>query len=112
MSAMSRTQLTNCLPGRNESRLEAAPRKTSWRRTTHLERQVVVLVLQCSGEILEVLAAGRRLRLLRGGSAAGSLSHAFPISIGRPSASARRTEHDELTHVDLRGVARLAVLVL
>src|SRR4051812_20230328 len=80
-----------------------------------LERQVVVLALQRPREVLEVVAARGGLGLLGCRGPAETLRHALPTPVTTapaPPAPPRRAEHDELTHVDLGRVARLAVLVL
>src|SRR5690242_10522013 len=118
MSAMSRTQMTNWLPGRNELGcagdwwLVAASCRPPTPVTNHSEGQIVVLVLEGAGEVLEIVAARRRLGLLSGRGSARALRNALPIPVAARAAAPWGAEHDELTNVDLRGVARLPVFVL
>src|SRR5690349_2079129 len=73
------------------------------------ERKIVILVIQRSGKVLEVVAggAGGALRALRCTTA----RHSGACTAFRIAATAA-TEHDELAHVDLRRIPRLPVLVL
>src|SRR5688572_30015525 len=74
-----------------------------------LERKIVVLIIQRSRKVLEVIAgcaACRTLGTLRGSAA----SH--PRAAIGVAAAAATAQHDQLTDVDLGGVPSLAVLVL
>src|ERR1051325_5853044 len=78
------------------------------------ERQIVVLVFEGTGEVLEVIAAGcRGLRLLGHGRSALPLRHAsLAVGVTAAAATSGRAKHDHLTNVDLRGIPRLTVLAL
>src|SRR5688572_31390398 len=74
-----------------------------------LEREIVILIIERSRKVLEVIAgcaASRTLGTLRGSAAA------HPRASLSVAASAAATQHDQLTNVDLGGVPGLAVLVL
>src|ERR1700736_1052141 len=77
------------------------------------ERKIVVLVLQSAGEIFEFPAA----RLCRGGLRRGRRGTrpsrtGGAVALEVAAAAGLAGEHDQLTHVDFRAVASLALLVL
>src|SRR2546430_2584813 len=93
-----------------------APTNATARR---LEREIVILILECSWEVFEIFAAfrasRRTLRPLGLPAAAPSESPAFFIPPAPPTSaatSATPAEHDQLAHVDLGAVAGLAAVVL
>src|SRR3954467_8147051 len=76
------------------------------------EGEGVVLVGERAGKILEVVAAAG-LGLRRAGRASARPVRGLTVGIATRARAARTAaEHDQLAHVDLRGVAGLAVLVL
>src|SRR5215204_1749039 len=73
------------------------------------EREIVILIIQRSRKVLEVVAgcAGRALRAFWRSTATGA-----GITTLGVTAAAATAQHDQLSHVDLRRVPGLAVLVL
>src|SRR5207237_8504742 len=76
-----------------------------------LERQIVVLVLERPGELLEVLASSRpccrSCFCLGPGGTRGTRAIRACVAT-----TTWRSEHDQLANIDLRGVLGLAILVL
>src|SRR5205823_11225752 len=94
-------------PASSVRRLESA--RETWTAGPRSERQVVVFVVECFRKVLEFafLAAGWGLGLGR-----RRARTTFPITRRRARSSpAAAAEHDQLAHVDLGAVARLAFLV-
>src|SRR5688572_22160277 len=73
------------------------------------EWQVVVLVLQGAGKLLEIVRTRSSGGCASLGLVTGRTSRA---GLPRVTATSRRPEHDQLADVDLRRVFGLAVLVL
>src|SRR5512147_739799 len=75
-----------------------------------LERKIVVLIIQRSREILEVVAGCARRALCALGCAAATHS-GTALGVVTVAAAAAAAQHDQLTNVDLGAVSGLTVLV-
>src|SRR5688572_12636470 len=76
-----------------------------------LERKIVVLIIQRSGKVLEVITSCTRRALGALGSAAATHSGAS-LGVVTVAAAAAAAQHDQLTYVDLGRIPGLAILVL
>src|SRR5689334_12883980 len=77
---------------------------------TRLEREIVILIIQSSGKIFEVVAGCSRRALGALGCTAATHPGA-PVGVVTVAAAAAAAQHDQLTNVDLGAVPGLAVFV-
>src|SRR5690242_13434693 len=78
--------------------------------TSRSERKIVILIIQSSGKVLEVIAGCARRALGAFGCAAAT-HPGTPIGVVTVAAAAAAAQHDQLTDVDLGAVPGLAVFV-
>src|SRR5258705_1162213 len=77
----------------------------------HLERQIVVGILECAREVLEIPPGTRRACLGPSCCRRPASSAAFSVEIS-PTRATTAAQHHQLANVDLGAVAGLVLLVL
>src|SRR4029079_10139792 len=77
---------------------------------SRLERKIVILIIQRSGKVLEVLAGCARRALCAFGCAAATHS-GTALGVVTVAAASAAAQHDQLTNTDLRAVPGLAIFV-